>query len=123
MAAMVAMAGMARGGARVGLARVALFAAALSPTAADAGITQLASRWMSHAPEIDGTSTASDWRGAFVGVLPGGPAVAFGNDARTLYFGVFDSGNPVLGAGDFVTLRFDDEGGTPPSHEDGAWAN
>jgi hypothetical protein len=91
--------------------------------AAHAGTGRLLSKWMDHAPSIDGRVTTGDWDGAVMGVIGPGLALAFGNDARTLYVGVFDNGNTAVGPGDFVLLHFDDEGGSGQVHDDGAWLN
>lgn len=114
---------MVRNGARNRFVMLAVIGSAILPGAAGAGTGRMLSRWMSHAPAIDGQSTPTDWSGALIGSDGSGLAIAIGNDARTLYVGVFDGGNVAVGPGDFVVLHFDDEGGTAPIHDDGAWLN
>ena len=91
--------------------------------AAEAGTGRLLSRWMNLAPAIDGQTSAADWSGAEISSAGSGLTIAIGNDARTLYIAVQDGGNTALGPGDFVALFFDDEGGTAPVRDDGAWGN
>lgn len=91
--------------------------------AADAGTGRLLSKWMNRTPAIDGQTSTPDWSGAQLVVIGTSLSVLIGNDARTLYVGVFDGFNAAVGAGDFVVLHFDDEGGTAPVHDDGAWLN
>lgn len=91
--------------------------------AAGAGTGRLLSNWMSHSPAIDGQTSMTEWSGAQMSSIDTGLTVVIGNDARTLYIGVFDGFNSVVGPGDFVALFFDDEGGTAPVHDDGDWLN
>ncbi len=91
--------------------------------AAEAGAGRLLARWMNLAPAIDGQTSAFDWSGALITSAGSGLTLAIGNDARTLYIAVQDAGNLAVGPGDFVGLSFDDEGGTAPVHDDGAWLN
>lgn len=101
----------------------AAIAGMLFAGAASAGTGRLLSNWMSYAPAIDGATSVADWSGSRLLSDGGGLSITIGNDARTLYLGVFDGGNVAVGPGDFVALFFDDEGGTAPVRDDGAWGN
>ena len=104
-------------------AALALVTCLVLAGAAEAGTGRLLSNWMSHAPAIDGETSQFDWAGAQMSAVGSGLTVLVGNDARTLYIGVFDGFNSAVGPGDFVALFFDDEGGTAPVRDDGAWGN
>jgi len=104
-------------------AALALVTCLVLAGAAEAGTGRLLSNWMSHAPAIDGATSQFDWAGAQMSAVGSGLTVLVGNDARTLYIGVFDGFNSAVGPGDFVALFFDDEGGTAPVRDDGAWGN
>ena len=102
------------------LAWIALFGLG---AAASAGTGRLLSSWMSGAPRLDGALETAEWSAATCLDLGAGVSLCVGNDARTLYLGVLDSNNPTSGPGDFFVLNFDDEGGAPPTLDDGAYAN
>lgn len=88
-----------------------------------AGTGRLLSSWMSRAPAIDGQIDAGEWEGAALVDLGAGILVRLGNDHRTLYLSVLDTGDPALDWTDILYLAFDDEGGSPPILDDGAWTN
>ena len=89
--------------------------------AAQAGTGRLLSRWMSRAPAIDGQLGAGEWSAATFVDLGNGVTLRIGNDDRTLYLGLLDSGDTELGPGDWFILSFDDEGGPTPILDDGHW--
>lgn len=89
--------------------------------AASGGTGRLVSHWMSRAPRIDGQIAAGEWSDAVAFDLGAGVAARIGNDARTLYVSVVDSGDAAFGNGDGLAFYFDDEGGTPPVLDDSAY--
>lgn len=91
------------------------------PATGFSGTGRLLSSWMSRAPRIDGRIVATEWGEAASIDLGGGVTVRIGNDQRTLYVAVLDSGDSTHGAGDALFLDFDDEGGVAPVLDDGAW--
>ncbi len=91
------------------------------PDAVAAGTGRLVSHWMSRAPRIDGQIGAGEWNEAAAFDLGSGVAARIGNDARTLYFSVVDSGDMTFGNGDGLSFYFDDEGGAPPVLDDSAF--
>lgn len=110
---------------QLGLASVTLVLLGLLglSEAADAGTGRLLSSWMSRAPQIDGQIGTTEWSEAKLVDLGAGVTVRIGNDARTLYLAILDSGDLNYGASDLVYLYFDDEGGAAPVLDDGAWGN
>lgn len=92
------------------------------PSMSLAGTGRLVSQWMSRAPAIDGALAAGEWSEAGLVDLGNGISVRIGNDARTLYLGVLDTGDLEHGGDDGLVLLFDDEGGLPPVLDDGSWA-
>lgn len=90
----------------------------LLPAAGIAGTGRLLSPWMSRAPELDGQISAAEWTEAKLVDLGAGVTLRLGNDGRTLYLALLDSGDPTAGAGDALQLYFDDEGGTVPVLDD-----
>lgn len=87
-----------------------------------AGSGRLVSHWMSRAPAIDAAMAAGEWSEAKSVDLGNGVTAWIGNDARTLYLGILDSGDLEHGEDDGLVLLFDDEGGLPPVLDDGSWA-
>jgi len=92
-------------------------------TAGFAGTGRLLSQWMSQAPRIDGQIAAGEWSAATLVDLGAGVTVRFGNDARTLYLAVLDSGDTGTAGVDMAFMAFDDEGGLPPILDDGAFTS
>jgi hypothetical protein len=93
------------------------------PESAFAGTGRLLSQWMSRAPRIDGQIAAGEWSEARLVDLGAGVTARIGNDARTLYLAILDSGDLAYGPADSITLIFDDEGGVAPVLDDSAWSN
>jgi hypothetical protein len=86
-----------------------------------AGTGRLLSSWMSRAPAIDGLIGATEWNEAAPIDLGAGVSVRIGNDGRTLYLAILDSGDLTQNVGDAFHLYFDDEGGVAPVLDDGAY--
>lgn len=92
------------------------------PSVGLAGTGRLVSQWMSRAPAIDATIAPGEWGEARHIELGNGVSLRIGNDARTLYLAVLDTGDLELGEDDALVLLFDDEGGLAPVLDDGSWA-
>ncbi|MEO7794649.1 MAG: hypothetical protein ABIV06_07720 [Thermoanaerobaculia bacterium] len=90
--------------------------------ASGAGTGRLLSGWMSEAPAIDGELDSGEWSEAIAIDLGTGVSARVGNDGRTLYLQLID-GRPGEPSADRMIFFFDDDGGTEPLLDDGAWTS
>ena len=103
----------------IGAAILAVWAVAGGP--ARAHPLPVVSGWMSRAPVVDGFIGPGEWSEATEVTMATGVKFWVGSDARTLYLAVRDVDDAELDNGDGIHLSFDDQGGTPPRLDDGAW--